>query len=65
MKKFLKNKTLQIIKNAQKNAVIKVFREKKIPFREFEINEFNERTLGELVFIFYYRNSNFRQAARN
>ena len=50
--KFLKNKTLSVIKNAQKNAVIKVFREKKIPFREFEINEFNERTLGELFSFF-------------
>tara|TARA_A100001037_G_scaffold261982_1_gene251303 strand:+ start:102 stop:1316 length:1215 start_codon:yes stop_codon:yes gene_type:complete len=50
--KFLKNKTLSVIKNAQKNAVVKVFREKKIPFREFEINEFNERTLGELFSFF-------------
>ncbi len=50
--KFLKNKTLSDIKNAQKNAVIKAFREKKIPFREFEINKFNEKTLGELFSFF-------------
>ena len=50
--KFLKNKTLSNIKNAQKNAIIKVFREKKIPFREFGINEFNEKTLGELFSFF-------------
>lgn len=50
--KFLNNKTLSNIKNAQKNALIKVFRENKIPFREFEIKEFNEKTLGELFSFF-------------
>ena len=52
---ILHNKNLgkgAAIKSAQKNALIKVFRENKIPFREFEIKEFNEKTLGELFSFF-------------
>ncbi len=37
--KFLKNHNLNSIKNAQKNATKKVFRQKKIPFRSFEIKK--------------------------
>ena len=48
----IKNKDLNQIVEAQKNAVIKVFKKKKIPFREFELRNFNEETLGELFSYF-------------
>jgi glucose-6-phosphate isomerase len=51
-KHFLNNKTIQKVKNAQKNALIKIFKEKKIPFREFEINKEKEEVLGELFSYF-------------
>tara|TARA_X000001036_G_scaffold439458_1_gene490679 strand:+ start:1082 stop:2284 length:1203 start_codon:yes stop_codon:yes gene_type:complete len=47
-----KNKGLNQIVEAQKNAVIKVFKKKKIPFREFELRNFNEETLGEFFSYF-------------
>ncbi len=50
--KFLNNKSLQQIKEAQKNAFIKTLKEKDIPFREFKINELSEETLGELFSYF-------------
>ena len=37
-----------MIKNAQRNALIKSLKINKIPFREFKINKLNEETLGEL-----------------
>ena len=49
---FLHNKSLNKVKIAQKNALIKSFKKYKIPFREFKINELNEQTLGEL-FAYY------------
>ncbi len=49
---FLNNKSLRKIKNAQKEALIKVFKRDKIPFREFEIKNLNEETLGELFAYF-------------
>lgn len=45
---YLHNKSLNKIKIAQKNALIKSFKKYKIPFREFKINRFDEETLGEL-----------------
>ena len=45
----LHNKSLDQIKIAQKNALIKSLIRKKIPFREFEIKYLNEETLGELI----------------
>ena len=49
---FLDKKKLSKIKKAQKNALIKIFKQKKIPFREFSIKNINEKTLGELFSYF-------------
>ena len=49
---FLNNKTLSNIKTAQKNALIKAFNKKQIPFREFKLNKLNEQVLGELFSYF-------------
>ena len=49
---FLNNKTLSNIKTAQKNALIKAFNKKQIPFREFKFNKLNEQVLGELFSYF-------------
>ena len=49
---YLNNKDLDEIKNAQKNAIKKVLIKNKIPFREFKINSFDEKTLGELFSYF-------------
>ena len=49
---FLNNKSLNQIKRAQKNAFKKALQNKKIPFREFKIKEFNEEVLGELFSYF-------------
>ena len=37
---------------AQKNALIEVFKKKKIPFREFKVNGINEEVLGKLFSYF-------------
>ncbi len=50
--KFLKNKDLSQVLYAQKNATENVFRKKNIPFRSFEINSRDEKTLGELFCFF-------------
>ena len=50
--KFLKNKDLNKIIFAQKKATENIFRNKNIPFRSFEINNRNEKTLGELFCFF-------------
>ena len=52
IKSFLNKKRLSTIKQAQKNALIKTFKKKKIPFREFRIKEINEETLGKLFSYF-------------
>ncbi len=49
---FLKNKSLTEITYAQKNATEKVFKKKNIPFRSFEIQKRDEKTLGELFCFF-------------
>ena len=49
---FLNKKRLSYVKNAQKKAVIKSFKIKKIPFREFRIKNANEEALGELFSFF-------------
>ena len=49
---FLNKKKLSYVKNAQKKAVIKSFKIKKIPFREFRIKNANEEALGELFSFF-------------
>ena len=48
----LKNKKISDISYLQKQATENVFRTKKIPFRSFEIQERNEKTLGELFSFF-------------
>jgi glucose-6-phosphate isomerase len=50
--KYLKNKDVNQIMFAQKKATENVFRKKNIPFRSFEINKRNEKTLGELFCFF-------------
>ena len=51
---YLDKKKLSTVKLAQKNALVKVFQKKQIPFREFRINEINEKTLGKLFSYFMY-----------
>ena len=50
--KYLKNKNLNQIMLAQKKATEMVFSKKNIPFRSFEINSRDEKTLGELFCFF-------------
>lgn len=49
---FLKNKTVSQILYSQKLATKKIFLKKKIPFRSFELNKLDEKTLGELFCFF-------------
>jgi len=49
---FLKNKSLGNIITAQCEAVKKVFKLKKIPYREFIFNEKKEKNLGEILTFF-------------
>ena len=51
-KNYLKNKNLSDIIFAQKKATENIFRKKNIPFRSFEINKRDEKTLGELFCFF-------------
>ena len=50
--KFLKNKNLEFIINAQCNAVKNIFKLKKIPYRQISFNKKNEEELGE-IFTFF------------
>ena len=52
IKNFLNKKKITEVKNAQKKALIKVLKIKKIPFREFKVNKINEEILGELFSYF-------------
>jgi len=45
---YAENKNFNKIKLSQKKALIQALKNKKISFREFEINKLNESTLGEL-----------------
>ena len=49
---YLKNKNINQIMFAQMKATENVFKKKKIPFRTFEINKRDEKTLGELFCFF-------------
>ena len=49
---YLKNKNLSQVTLAQKKATENVFNNKNIPFRSFEINKRDEKTLGELFCFF-------------
>ena len=50
--KFLKNKSLEFIINAQCNATKNIFKLKKIPFRQITFSKKNEEELGE-IFTFF------------
>ena len=50
--KYLKNKDVSKIIFAQKKATENVFKKKNIPFRSFEINKRDEKTLGQLFCFF-------------
>ena len=50
--RFLKNKNLRFIINAQCNAVKNIFKLKKIPFRQITFSKKNEEELGE-IFTFF------------
>ena len=52
MQSYLKNKNINHIVYAQKQATENVFKNKKIPFRSFEILKRDENTLGELFTFF-------------
>ena len=52
MQSYLKNKDIDHIVYAQKQATENVFKNKKIPFRSFEIQKRDENTLGELFTFF-------------
>ncbi len=49
---FFNNKKLSKIKNAQKQALIKSFKKRNIPFRELKIKTNNEEELGKLFSFF-------------
>ena len=49
---FLKNKKMKFIINAQSNAAKKVFKTKKIPFRQIDLRKKNEEELG-MIFTFF------------
>ena len=49
---LIKNKSLNEISYSQFNATQNVFKQKKIPFRSFLIENRNEETLGELFTFF-------------
>ena len=51
-KNYLKNKNLDQIMLAKKNATENTFLKKNIPFRTFEIKKRDEKTLGELFTFF-------------
>ena len=51
-KNFLNKKSLNHVKSAQKNALIKSLKKNKIPFRKIEIKESNEEVFGMLVSYF-------------
>ena len=52
MQSYLKNKNIDQIIYSQKIATENVFKNKKIPFRSFEILQRDEKTLGELFTFF-------------
>ena len=49
---YLRKKKYNDIKDSQKNAFLKVLKNKKIPFREINIQKFNEDTIGKLFLQF-------------
>jgi len=49
---YVENKDFAKVKEAQRNALIKVLKNKNIPYQEFTINKKNEETLSELFSYF-------------
>ena len=49
---YIKNKDFAKVKEAQKDALIQVLKNKNIPYQEFTINKKNEETLSELFSYF-------------
>ena len=49
---YLKGHSISSIKQAQKQATMNIFKNKKIPFRSFEVHRKNEEALGELFTFF-------------
>ena len=54
---YLYDKNINMIKEAQKKAAIKVLIKNKIPFREFKIKKLDENTLGDLFSYFILETS--------
>ena len=52
--KFLNKKSYEQIKNSQKKAFIEVLKTSNIPFREFKINTFDEKTIADLFLLFIF-----------
>ena len=52
MYNFINKKKLSVIKSAQKNALVKALTKNKISFREFKINDNDEKTLGKIFSYF-------------
>ena len=52
IKTFLNTKNLNLVKLAQKNALIESFKKNNVPFREFKIKKINEEILGKLFSYF-------------
>ena len=52
--KFLKNQSIEQIKQSQLQATEKVFTSKKIPFRSFRVLKRNEQSLGGLFCFFFF-----------
>ena len=51
-KHFLENKRLNVVKESQKNALIKSLLKNKIPFREIKVKSLSEEALGSLFSLF-------------
>ena len=49
---FLNKKKINVVKNAQREALIKAFIKKDIPFREFRVKKTDEEVLGKLFSFF-------------
>ena len=55
--KYLNNKSIDRVKIAQKKALTQSLKNKKIPHREFKVNNINEETIGELFSYFILETS--------
>ena len=51
---YLNNRSIDQIKIAQREALIKTLKIKKVPYRKITINNFTEENLGELISFFIF-----------